>query len=44
LKKGEIVAKGSHEELLKTCEEYQRIFIKKFDVEIDTLIKRCEEA
>jgi len=44
LKKGEIVAKGTHEELLKTSEEYQRIFIKKFDVEIDTLIKKCEEA
>ncbi len=44
LNKGEIVAKGTHEELLKTSEDYQRIFIKKFDVEIDTLIKRCEEA
>ncbi len=44
LKKGEIVAKGTHEELLKTSEEYQRIFIKKFDVEIDTLIKKCEEV
>ncbi|MFX1380315.1 MAG: ABC transporter ATP-binding protein [Promethearchaeota archaeon] len=43
LKKGEIVAKGTHEELLKTSEEYQRIFIKKFDVEIDTLIKQYEE-
>ncbi|MFX0144349.1 MAG: ABC transporter ATP-binding protein, partial [Candidatus Hodarchaeota archaeon] len=44
LKKGEIVAKGTHEELLKTSEEYQRIFIKKFDVELDTLIKQCEET
>ncbi len=44
LKKGEIVAKGTHEELLKSSEEYQRIFIKKFDVEIDKLIKKCEEA
>jgi ATP-binding cassette subfamily B protein len=44
LKKGEIVAKGTHEELLKTSEEYQRIFIKKFDVELDTLIKQCEEV
>ncbi|MFX1409037.1 MAG: ABC transporter ATP-binding protein [Promethearchaeota archaeon] len=43
LKKGEIVAKGTHKELLRTSEEYQRIFIKKFDVEIDTLIKQCEE-
>ncbi|MFX1463903.1 MAG: ABC transporter ATP-binding protein [Promethearchaeota archaeon] len=44
LKKGEIVAKGTHEELLKSSEEYQRIFIKKFDVEIDTLIKKSEET
>ncbi|MFW9826455.1 MAG: ABC transporter ATP-binding protein [Candidatus Thorarchaeota archaeon] len=43
LKKGEIVAKGTHEELLKTSEEYQRIFIKKFDIELDTLIKQTEE-
>ncbi|MFX1469365.1 MAG: ABC transporter ATP-binding protein [Promethearchaeota archaeon] len=44
LKKGEIVAKGTHEELLKTSEEYQRIFVKKFDVKIDTLIKKYEET
>ncbi|MFX1311644.1 MAG: ABC transporter ATP-binding protein [Promethearchaeota archaeon] len=44
LKKGEIVAKGTHEELLKCSEEYQRIFVKKFDVELETLIKKCEEA
>jgi ATP-binding cassette subfamily B protein len=44
LKKGEIVAKGTHEELLKTSKEYQRIFIKRFDVELDTLIKQCEEV
>jgi ATP-binding cassette subfamily B protein len=42
LKKGEIVAKGTHEELLRTSEEYQRIFVKKFDVEIKTLIRQCE--
>jgi len=44
LKKGEVVAKGTHEELLKTSDEYQRIFVKKFDVELDTLIKQCEET
>jgi len=44
LKAGEIIAKGTHEELLKTSEEYQRIFIKKFDVEIEELIKQCEET
>jgi len=44
LKNGEIVAKGTHEDLLKTSEEYQKIFIKKFDVEIEKLIKQCEET
>jgi len=42
LKKGKISAMGSHEELLKTSEEYRRIFIKKFDIDIKTLIKQEE--
>jgi len=42
LKKGKISAMGSHEELLKTSEEYRRIFIKKFDIDIRTLIKQEE--
>ena len=41
LKSGELVAKGTHKELLETSEEYQKIFIKKFDVEIDQLLKEC---
>ncbi|TFG01541.1 MAG: ATP-binding cassette domain-containing protein, partial [Promethearchaeota archaeon] len=43
LKQGEIVAKGTHEELLKTSEEYRKIFVKKFDVDLDYLLKQCEE-
>jgi len=42
LKHGEIVAKGTHKELLKTSEEYRNIFVKKFDVDIDQLLR--EEA
>ncbi|TFG04073.1 MAG: ABC transporter ATP-binding protein [Promethearchaeota archaeon] len=44
LKRGEIVAKGSHEELLKTSEEYCKIFVKRFDIGKDTLLKQCERA
>ena len=43
LKRGEIVAKGTHEKLLNTSEEYRKIFVKKFDVDLDYLIKQCEE-
>ncbi|GAI76266.1 unnamed protein product, partial [marine sediment metagenome] len=39
LKNGEIAAKGNHEELLKTSEEYRKIFVKKFDIEEDQLLK-----
>ena len=42
LKKGEISAVGSHEDLLKSNEEYRKIFIKKFDIDINTLIKQKE--
>ena len=38
LKRGEIVAKGTHKELLKTSEEYRNIFVKRFDVDIDKLL------
>lgn len=33
MKRGEIVAKGTHEELLKTCEEYRKIFAERFGEE-----------
>ncbi len=42
LKKGEISAMGTHEELLKSSKEYQKIFIKKFDVDITELMKQKE--
>ncbi|MFX1601434.1 MAG: ABC transporter ATP-binding protein, partial [Promethearchaeota archaeon] len=42
LKKGEISAMGTHEDLLKSSEEYQKIFIKKFDMDISQLIKQEE--
>ena len=39
LKRGEIAAKGTHEELLKTSEEYRKIFVKRFDISLDQLLK-----
>ena len=42
LKRGEIAAMGTHDELLSTSDEYQKIFIKKFDVDIDQIIKHKE--
>ena len=44
LKKGEIAAMGPHEELLRSSPEYQKIFIKKFDVDIDQLMKSKEDS
>jgi ATP-binding cassette subfamily B protein len=39
LKSGEIIAQGTHEELLQTSEEYRKIFIKKFDISVEQLEK-----
>lgn len=39
LKRGEIVAKGSHKELLKNSEEYRKIFVKKFDKTYSELVE-----
>jgi ATP-binding cassette subfamily B protein len=44
LKRGVISAMGTHDDLLMTSEEYQKIFIKKFDVDIEQLIKQKEDA
>lgn len=41
LKNGAIEALGTHEQLLKTSEEYQKIFIKRFDVDLDQLLKEA---
>jgi ATP-binding cassette subfamily B protein len=38
LKRGEIVAKGSHEELLRISDEYRKIFVKRFDLDEKALI------
>jgi ATP-binding cassette subfamily B protein len=43
LKNGEIAAKGNHEELLKTSEEYRKIFVKKFDIEEDQLLREVRK-
>ncbi|MFX1297448.1 MAG: ABC transporter ATP-binding protein [Promethearchaeota archaeon] len=39
LKNGSIEALGTHEELLKSSEEYQKIFVKRFDVKVQELLK-----
>ena len=43
LKNGAIAAKGNHEELLKTSEEYRKIFVKKFDIEEGQLLKEVRK-
>jgi len=40
LKRGEIIAKGTHEQLMLTSDEYRKIFVKKFDIKLSQLIKR----
>ena len=42
MKRGEIVAQGTHEELLASSEEYQKIFVKRFDMDITQLVKGVE--
>jgi len=42
LNKGEIAAMGTHDELILSSEEYQKIFIKKFDIDVKQLIKQRE--
>lgn len=44
LKRGEVITQGTHEELLKTSEEYRKIFIKKFDVSLEQLLKGKEKV
>jgi ATP-binding cassette subfamily B protein len=38
LKDGKVEAKGSHEELLRSSEEYRKIFVKKFDIDEQELL------
>jgi ATP-binding cassette subfamily B protein len=44
LKSGEIIGQGTHQELLQTSEEYRKIFIKKFDISVDQLLKGVEKV
>ena len=39
LKDGKIEAKGPHQELLRTSEEYRKIFVKKFDLDEQELLE-----
>jgi len=39
LKNGKIEAKGSHEELIKSSEEYQKIFVERFEVNKEKLLE-----
>ncbi|MFX1452899.1 MAG: ABC transporter ATP-binding protein, partial [Promethearchaeota archaeon] len=39
LKDGKIEAKGDHQTLLRTSEEYRKIFVKKFDLDEQELIR-----
>ncbi|MHA1976006.1 MAG: ABC transporter ATP-binding protein [Candidatus Hodarchaeales archaeon] len=39
MKKGQIIAKGSHEHLLKTSEEYRKIFVKRFNLDEKSLLQ-----
>jgi len=41
LRNGQIVAKGTHEELLETSDEYRKIFVKRFDVDLEKLKGVC---
>ena len=41
LRHGRIVAKGTHAELLETSEEYRKIFVKRFDVDVAQLKEVC---
>jgi ATP-binding cassette subfamily B protein len=39
-RRGEIIAQGSHYELLQSSEEYRKIFIKRFDVSLEALLQQ----
>ncbi len=40
-KHGEIIAQGNHYELLKSCEEYRKIFLKRFDLSLEKLLQEA---
>ncbi|HME52010.1 MAG TPA: ABC transporter ATP-binding protein [Candidatus Lokiarchaeia archaeon] len=39
MKQGQVIAQGTHFELLRTCDEYQKIFIKRFDMPLEELLE-----
>ncbi|MFW9779042.1 MAG: ABC transporter ATP-binding protein [Candidatus Heimdallarchaeota archaeon] len=39
MKRGRLIAIGSHEELIHTSEEYRNIFVKRFDLKDDQILK-----
>ncbi|MCF2140300.1 MAG: ATP-binding cassette domain-containing protein [Candidatus Lokiarchaeota archaeon] len=39
LANGKIIAQGSHEDLLRTCEEYRKIFVTRFDKTLEELLE-----
>ena len=39
LKQGQIIAKGTHYQLLKDCEEYRKIFLTRFDKTLEELLQ-----
>ena len=39
MKRGTVITQGTHENLIKTSEEYRTIFVKRFDLEEDQLLK-----
>lgn len=41
MKRGEIIAKGTHEKLLRTSEEYRKIFVKRFDLDEKLLMQEA---
>ncbi|MBD3198252.1 MAG: ATP-binding cassette domain-containing protein [Candidatus Lokiarchaeota archaeon] len=42
LKRGKIAAKGTHEELLLTSQEYRKIFVKKFDTQAEKILEKVK--
>ncbi|MFX1514371.1 MAG: ABC transporter ATP-binding protein, partial [Promethearchaeota archaeon] len=38
MKRGEIIAQGTHEQLLNTSEEYRNIFVRRFDLDEEQLL------
>ena len=42
LKRGNIEALGTHEELLKTSKEYRKIFVKRFDIDEKQILNKVE--